>query len=157
MGIIFMYINKMATKKTDEEVNWADFISDSESDNEEAEVKYVKPKTSTKQKSNRIADEIMKQEKYIDSIEGPVIELFLYNMEYETTEMQLKQFFGIQEVKRVFFDGFRINSHDGSALIQFTTKNAAKQALLKDGATFNNRKVFVYLNRDEFFNSDQAY
>jgi hypothetical protein len=70
-------------------------------------------------------------------------------MEYETTEVQLKQFFGMGEVKRVYFDGFRNNSHEGSATIQFTTKNSAKQALLKDGSTFNNRKIFVLLNRDD--------
>jgi len=49
----------------------------------------------------------------------------------------------MQEVKRVFFEGFSHNSHNGSASIQFTTKNAAKQALLKDGANFNNRKIYV--------------
>jgi hypothetical protein len=53
----------MSTKQTEEEnVKWADLVSDSESDNEESEIQYSKPKTFTKQKSNRIADEILKQE-----------------------------------------------------------------------------------------------
>jgi hypothetical protein len=69
------------------------------------------------------------------------VELFVWNLEYDTKEHDLKQFFGIGEVKRVLFDGFRNNQHDGSAIIQFTTKNAAKQALLKDGEKMNNRKI----------------
>jgi hypothetical protein len=50
-----------------EDVNWADFISDSDSDKSDNEVKMHSnahfEKKSTKSKSNRIAEEIAYQEK----------------------------------------------------------------------------------------------
>jgi hypothetical protein len=62
-------------------------------------------------------------------------------MPYDTNEIELKQFFGMSEVKKIMFEGYNRNMHNGSALVQFTTKNAAKQALLKDQALFNNRQI----------------
>jgi len=78
----------MADKQND--VNWADFISDSESDHSDQEQhqNIYKSNQSSSQyrntnirKPNRIQDEIKQQEDYIDKQEGPIVELYVYNME----------------------------------------------------------------------------